>query len=99
MVRITEAHVPMAQGRIGLPPISFPNGLCNDALPPGVVFRDEDGNVVCSKESVLSSDGSQDWLARVAEGDGMLAFVEAKRIGLNAGTVLLLRQENALASP
>ena len=30
----TEAHVPLAQGRGGIPPFSFPTGLCNDALPP-----------------------------------------------------------------
>ena len=28
-----EAHVPLARGRKGIPPFSFPNGLCNDALP------------------------------------------------------------------
>ena len=33
----TEAHVPLAQGREGIPPFSFPTGLCNDALPPGSV--------------------------------------------------------------
>jgi hypothetical protein len=42
--------------------------------------------VVCSKESISFLDEPQDWPAEVAERDGVLAFVEAKRVGLNAGT-------------
>ena len=34
----TEAHVPLAQGREGIPPFTFPTGLCNDALPPLLSF-------------------------------------------------------------
>ena len=44
MLRNTEAHVPLAQGRIGLPPVSFPNGLCNDALPLCRPYRRADGD-------------------------------------------------------
>jgi hypothetical protein len=37
-IEVTEAHVPLAQGREGIPPFSFPTGLCNDALPPVVAL-------------------------------------------------------------
>ena len=30
--------MPLAQGREGIPPFSFPTGLCNDALPPLLSF-------------------------------------------------------------
>ena len=38
-IGITEAHVPLAQGREGIPPFTFPTGLCNDALPPVVALK------------------------------------------------------------